>query len=270
MSFTVISIESPSLAWQYCRARSVAKKCSLRIWGGRGLTSLIRSISIGLVTAFLPISWFSSRLAPPGVPTHVIYGGVGREFLESEPLKSGKSGALFAGRLLPHKGINYLIEGIRREVSLTVIGRPYHNEYYKLLQQLAEGKNVRFITTASDMDLAEAYRSAVVTLLPSVYRDVYGGEYAMPELLGLVILESMACGTPVICTDVGGMPEFVEDGVTGFVVPPNDPIALRDRIDYLIAHPEVAVEMGRRGRQNVLERFTWPAVAQRCLEAYSG
>jgi glycosyltransferase involved in cell wall biosynthesis len=97
---------------------------------------------------------------------------------------------------------------------------------------------------------------------------VYGARHDKPELLGLVLLESMACGTPVICTNVGGMPEIVKDGVTGFVVPPNDPKALAARIAYLFDNPEVARAMGRKGRERVVEAFSWSKVAQRCLDAY--
>jgi D-inositol-3-phosphate glycosyltransferase len=79
----------------------------------------------------------------------------------------------------------------------------------------------------------------------------------------------MACGTPVICTKVGGMPEIVEDGITGFVVPPNDPAALREKLLWVRGHPLEAQAMGDAARRRVLEKFTWPAVARRCLTIYA-
>jgi glycosyltransferase involved in cell wall biosynthesis len=66
------------------------------------------------------------------------------------------------------------------------------------------------------------------------------------------------------------MPEFVDEGVTGFVVPPNSPDALRDRIAFLLDNPAEAAAMGQRGRETVARRFTWRAVAERCLRAYGG
>ena len=78
----------------------------------------------------------------------------------------------------------------------------------------------------------------------------------------------MACGAPAICTDVASMPEIVEDGVSGFVVPPNDPVTLGERINWLREHREAARAMGLAARRRVLEKFTWPAVVQRCLEIY--
>jgi glycosyltransferase involved in cell wall biosynthesis len=64
------------------------------------------------------------------------------------------------------------------------------------------------------------------------------------------------------------MPEVVEDGVTGFVVPPNDPVALGDRLRWLADHAGSAAAMGMAGRRRVLERFRWTHVVRRCLEAY--
>jgi glycosyltransferase involved in cell wall biosynthesis len=133
---------------------------------------------------------------------------------------------------------------------------------------MAEGKPVVFHHECSDDALVEAYRSALCVVLPSVYRTMYGDESKVPELLGQTLLEGMACGTPAICTNVASMPEVVEDGVTGFIVPPNDPAALREKLTWLWEHPEQARAMGERSRARVLQFFTWPAVVRRCLQIY--
>jgi glycosyltransferase involved in cell wall biosynthesis len=99
---------------------------------------------------------------------------------------------------------------------------------------------------------------------------MYGGETLVPELLGQTLLEGMACGLPAICTSVASMPEIVVDGVTGFVVPPNDPRALSEKIAWLRDHPERARAMGEAARKRVLDKFTWPQVVQRCLDIYQG
>jgi glycosyltransferase involved in cell wall biosynthesis len=117
--------------------------------------------------------------------------------------------------------------------------------------------------------MVRAYRRALCVVLPSVYRDCYGAESRVPELLGQTLLEGMACGIPAICTDVASMPEVVVDGVTGFVVPPNDPTALGDKLRWLRDHPAQSVLLGQAGRQRVLERFTWNAVVRRCLDLYA-
>jgi glycosyltransferase involved in cell wall biosynthesis len=198
----------------------------------------------------------------------VIFGGTDTaQFSPGEPAARGRA-VLCVGRLLPHKGINYLVEAITPEVPLRLIGREADDRFLADLKRLAEGKHVTFEHNCGDAGLVAAYREAACAVLPSVYRTMYGGESAVPELLGQTLLEAMACATPVICTNVASMPEVVEDGVTGLIVPPNNPEALRERINWLLEHPDEAAEMGRAGRRKVLAQFTWPAVVQRCLQIY--
>jgi glycosyltransferase involved in cell wall biosynthesis len=169
-----------------------------------------------------------------------------------------------------HKGIDVLIEGLPEGIGLDIVGRIYDEQYAALLHKLASGRDVRFVHDATDEWLLDAYRNALVTVLPSVYRDVFGGTWEMPELLGNVLLESMACATPVICSDVGGMPEVVDHAITGFVVAPNDPVAIGSRIEELAHNPRLRADMGQQARERVLERFTWARVAERSLAAYRG
>ncbi len=225
------------------------------------------------LTALLPMSRFSLKHLPSDVPGRVILGGVTDIFLSHgvhPPANVGRSPrrVLYVGRIMRHKGIDVLIEGLPEGIGLDVIGHVYDEEYHALLQRLASGRDVRFVHNALDTQLLDAYRDALVVVLPSVYRDAFGGRWQMPELLGSVLLESMACGTPVICSDVGGMPEAVDDGVSGFVVPPNDPAALRRYILQLAADPVQRKRLGAQAREHVLERFTWTAVARRALYAY--
>jgi glycosyltransferase involved in cell wall biosynthesis len=78
----------------------------------------------------------------------------------------------------------------------------------------------------------------------------------------------MACGIPAICTDVAAMPEAVDHGVTGFVVPPDDLDAMRRAIMTLTTDHALAARMGAAGRERMLTHFTWDAVVKRCLDAY--
>ena len=225
------------------------------------------------LTALLPISRFSLAHLPTGAPSRVIHGGTTELFLSEgaprPPAPHQKNArVLYVGRIMRHKGIDVLIEGLPDGIGLDVMGHVYDEEYLALLRRLATDRDVRFVHDATDEELICAYRGALVTVLPSVYRDAFGGRWEMPELLGNVLLESMACATPVICSDVGGMPEVVEEGVSGFVVAPNDPAALGRRISALAGDPSLRIEMGRRARRRVLERFTWERAARGTLAAY--
>src|SRR5258708_31480246 len=177
---------------------------------------------------------------------------------------------LFVGRLLPHKGIDDLIKALPPGMALQIIGPPYDHRYLEDLHRLAEGKQVTFTHNCDDRALLNAYRRALCVVLPSVYVDMYDAQTRVPELLGQTLLEAMACATPVICTDVASMPEIVNDGLTGFVVPPNDVATLRQRLTWLFEHPGEAKVMGERARRRVLEKFTWPMVVRRCLDIYAG
>jgi glycosyltransferase involved in cell wall biosynthesis len=226
-----------------------------------------------LPDAFLLISEYSKKLwlqanSDASKRIDVIYGGVDLEKF-SPGTDNKKDSVLFVGRILPHKGVDYLIDAVNNHLPLNVVGRVYSEKYYDLLKEKSKGKNIRFETNVGDDELVKKYRSAQVTVLPSVYENCYGNTTSIPELLGLVVLESMACGTTVIVTDVASLPELVDDGVTGFVVPPNNPKAIQAKLDYLKANPEIAKEMGMRGRKIIEQKFTWTAVVERCLNAYA-
>lgn len=225
------------------------------------------------VTTFLAISKFAAR-GYPAERLKVIYGGVDpSQFFPRS--KDKDVYFLYVGRVLPHKGVNYLIEALPKGASLKIVGTKSHRGYAKLLAKLAKDKDVQFVNVPSsdnlidsNTQLASIYSRALATVLPSVYTDVYGQFGQVSELLGLVLLESQACGTPVICTAVGGMPEVVEAGETGFIVPPNDPCAIRETLQYFLDNRNEANHMGKEGIRNVRRNFTWDSVAQRCLQAY--
>ena len=78
----------------------------------------------------------------------------------------------------------------------------------------------------------------------------------------------MACATPAIATNVGGMPETVVDGMTGFIVPPADPSTLSSRLELLALDPSLVQRLGDEAHRHVLRSFVWDLVVERCLSAY--
>ena len=99
---------------------------------------------------------------------------------------------------------------------------------------------------------------ALAFVCPSVY-----------EPLGIVNLEAMACSTAVAASRVGGIPEVVEDGVTGLLVPPDDPASLADALNALLRDPARAAAMGRAGRRRAVDEFSWDAVAVQTAALYA-
>jgi glycosyltransferase involved in cell wall biosynthesis len=220
--------------------------------------------------AHLHISEYSRRIAgQEGKPwSHVISGGVDTRTFSPGPSPARDGSVVFVGRLLPHKGVDVLVEAVPPEMPLKIIGRALDAGYLDRLQSLAAGKRVTFHHDYSDEAVVASYRSAACAVLPSVYRTLDGATTRVPELLGQTLLEAMACATPVIASDVASLPEVVEEHVCGFLVPPNDPARLRERLVWVREHPDEAGTMGAAGRRRVMERFTWNAVVRRCLERY--
>jgi alpha-maltose-1-phosphate synthase len=218
----------------------------------------------------LHISEYSRRIASQENwdKAHVIGGGVDTEKFSPDSSAVRSNTVAYVGRVLPHKGVNYLIEALPPHLKLRIIGNVNDERFATELRRLAAGKDVSFETNCDDNGLVNAYRTALCVVLPSVYRDLYGAETSVPELLGQSLLEGMACEAPAICTDVASLPEIVEDKVSGFIVSPNDPDMLGERIQWLASHPREAAVMGARALDRVREHFSWPAVVARCLEIY--
>src|SRR5262245_57026388 len=198
----------------------------------------------------------------------VVGGGVDTTKFSPDPNVPRDRGVLFVGRLLPHKGVTDLIRSVSRDLPLTIVGPEPDWETRAQLVSLANGKAVTFKHGLDDRALVDEYRRASCIVLPSVYRTDDGRETKVPELLGQTLLEGMACETPAICTNVASMPEIVIDGVTGFIVPPNNPASLTVKLMWLRDHPAEARRMGAAGRERVRSQFTWPLVVTRCLNAY--
>lgn len=204
--------------------------------------------------------WPRARIISGGVDIHRFQPDPG---IRREPL------VVFVGRLVPHKGIPVLIDALPSGLSLEIIGRSFDNDYTQSLIRRSADKQITFRLDCSDRDIVLAYRRALCAVLPSVYQSEEGHVTKVPELLGQTPLEAMACGTPAIVTNVASLPEVVQDGVTGFVVPPNNPAALGKKLTWMRDHQMEANQMGAAGRERVLAHFTWPAVVERCLQAYT-
>jgi glycosyltransferase involved in cell wall biosynthesis len=252
-------------------AKIMGKRVFVTDVGGGGNLSLASKAPLArAVDGFMPLSQFAARFTPPGGNNvEILLGGADLAKFKPGGLPRAPK-VVFVGRLLPHKGIDYLIEAVPDDVLLRVVGRPYDPVYLRFLRDLAAGKRVEFVTDADDSRMVEELQTATVTALPSVYTTRGGAVTAVPELFGLAAAEAMACSTAVIATAVGSLPEVVQHGTTGWVVPPNDVGALRMAIQAALNDPVRASAFGAAGRRRVEERFTWGAVARRCLRGYAG
>src|SRR3954471_12368179 len=182
--------------------------------------------------------------------------------------------ALFVGRITRQKGVMHLLaaaEQLPADVGLVLCAgaadtpgeRQQVADAVTALQSRRSG--VVWIEAMQPREqLVPLITGATVFVLPSVY-----------EPLGIVNLEAAACGTAVVASDVGGIPEVVDDGRTGLLVhyDPADPAAfergLAEAISELLREPDRAAAMGAAGRERVLAEFGWPAIAQQTVEVYN-
>jgi glycosyltransferase involved in cell wall biosynthesis len=177
------------------------------------------------------------------------------------PANAPGQGAVFAGRLSTEKGVDTLIEAVARLEAgrLAIAGDgPERGSLMALAEERAPGR-VRFHGHLPTADLHALIRSAAVAVLPS----------RCYENQPLIVLEAFACGVPVICSDLGGMPELVDPGVDGALVPPNDPDALAAALRSFLDDPERASAMGRAARAKVEERFSPGRHLARLEEIYA-
>ncbi|WP_422925928.1 glycosyltransferase family 4 protein [Singulisphaera sp. PoT] len=234
--------------------------------GGASSTIGLNLGCLDLADRIVAYSDFGAALHRSTTPIETIKGGVDASTFCLPDTRPERGHVLFVGRLLPHKGIDYLIESLPPGVPLKVVGRPFREDYTWRINHLAVGKPVEFITDADDATLRELYQSAWVTVLPSVYHDCFGASHVAPELMGFALLESMACGTPAIGSRVGGMPEFIRDGETGYIYDSLD--QLTDRILTLVESPDLVETMGQRGRQAVEAEFDLKVAGRKLYDLY--
>lgn len=220
------------------------------------------------IAAHLPISEYAARSLPGRNRRHrVIYGGVDLERYTMRPALTHDGSAVFLGRILPHKGIHFLIEGLPAGVSLHVIGPALDPAYLDRLRDLAAGKKVHFHHGLSDAEVVVHLQRAMALVHPTPVRP--DGSAGVNELLGLAPIEGMACGCPVVASNAASLPEVVEDGVSGLLVPPNDPGAIGRALERLAADPDLWHRLAVGARARVEARFSWDRVVDACLAAYA-
>ena len=169
---------------------------------------------------------------------------------------------LFVGRLVPYKGVDVLLEALTglNAVALIVGDGPLRAELEAHARQLGISSRVRFLGSVADDELAALYRACHVFVLPSVTRQ---------EAFGVVQLEAMAAGKPVVSTDLGtGVGWVNRHGETGFVVPPRDPVALREAMRRLLADTELQASMGDAAMRRVRSAFTVERMIDDTLALY--
>jgi D-inositol-3-phosphate glycosyltransferase len=213
---------------------------------------------------------------PPGVDTSHFYSIPSDEAKQYIGLKSENRMVLFVGRIEPLKGVDTLIQamscldlqGIHRPVHLAIIGGEPNvvpedmseemTRLQKLCDELCMGGMVIFLGKRGQDTLPYYYSAAEVVVMPSLY-----------ESFGMVALEAMACGTPVIASEVGGLGYLVQDGLTGYTIPDSEPEALCEKLSLLLGDTQLREKMGLRASEYALD-YAWEKIAGQIIQVYKG
>lgn len=223
----------------------------------------LRSINLGADAArteTVPYGVDSTRFAPSARVREEVRRELG---LSDEPL------VFTAGRLVRKKGFEHLIDaaGILAAsfpaVNVVIAGEGDLRDELDARATTAGAGRVRLIGFRSQDDVGRLAAAADVVVVPSM-RDDAGNVDGLPNFA----LEALATATPVVATRVGGLPQAIEDGVTGRLVVERDSAALAAAVRELLSHPARARELGAAGRAKVIKDFGWPRVAERFETAY--
>lgn len=213
---------------------------------------------------------------PPGVDADHFYPIPADEAKQFIGLRPENRMILFVGRIEPLKGVDTLIQAMScldlslthrdQPVHLAIIGGEPDVEPSRMTQEMARlqkmcddlcmGSMVVFLGKRAQDTLPYYYSAAEVLVMPSLY-----------ESFGMVALEAMACGTPVIASEVGGLGYLVQDGVTGYTIPDSDPGMLCQRLSRLLGDEELRSSMGQRAAEYAKE-YAWEKIATSVIKVY--
>jgi alpha-maltose-1-phosphate synthase len=254
-----------------------------QLGGGYALSSWAERVAATSAAAVIAVSEgmrADIAAAYPSIPReriHVIRNGIdtseyapdpGTDVLDKHGVDPARPYVIFVGRITRQKGVPVLLRAaaaldesaqlvlcagaadtpeLAAEVSTLVAGlQASRSGVVWIHEMLPKAEIIQLLTHAA------------VFVCPSVY-----------EPLGIVNLEAMACGTAVVGSRVGGIPEVVADGVTGLLVPPDDPASLAIALNELLRDPDRAVAMGQAGRERAVKEFSWETVAAQTVGLYA-
>jgi len=212
---------------------------------------------------------------PPGVDVSHFYPIPADEAKMYVGLKPEDRMVLFVGRIEPLKGVDTLIQAMsslqlneNQRVHLAIIGgdpsaSPQEMSaemarLQKLCDDLSVGQTVVFLGKRDQDKLPYYYSAAELLVMPSHY-----------ESFGMVALEAMACGTPVIASEVGGLAYLVKDGETGFTIPDQEPDTLCEKISWLLNDHELQQSMSQQAVKYAQD-YAWEKIAKQIVGVYEG
>jgi len=193
----------------------------------------------------------------------VVMNGIDVEGFRNSGGKRVDNQLLFVGNTEDHKkGLRYLFEAMTmlpETITLTIVdeGPPKRLSAFELIQNYNLEHRVTFTGKVDMGTLVHLYSTKTLLVMSSLH-----------EGFGLPAAEAMACGTPVVTTTAGALKEVVAHGECGLMVPPKDPVALKDAILEVLKDKKKQKDMGKKGRLRAVDLFSWPVAAENTRKVY--
>ncbi|GBU16658.1 MULTISPECIES: glycosyltransferase family 4 protein [Methylobacterium] len=238
--------------------------------GGGEDPQMLRGRGVGLLDGVVSISQYAHNLLGSFFkgPHEILIGPIDTERFRAGAARPPRDPRklICVSRILPHKGIDRVIAALPEGLSLTIVGRVYHQQYYELLLGMAADKDIRFVLDADDSALLALYDAHGIFVQASTARDIYGNDVAKPELMGLTTLEAMSFGLPVVVSDAGSLPELVPDPRFGRVF--SDVPTLAAILREVVAGSWPGPNAGDLARAHVVQHHGMETIGHRLADFY--
>jgi len=247
------------LMWQLSKLESeAAKKATLVV--------TVSQYSASKIVQLYRVEEAKIRIIPNGVDTERFKPAFDRKRVrEKIGLTENRRYVLFVGRLVPRKGLYYLVETAKqvlkedKETVFVVVGEgPLRNNLVSAVKREGQSSSFIFLSEVSDSLLQDLYGCVDLFVLPSIQ-----------EGQGMASLEAQAAAIPVVAFNVSGIREAVRDKETGMLVKEADSTALANAILKLLSDKSLRAKMGQQGRKFVQKNFSWDVCAEKMLQVYT-
>jgi glycosyltransferase involved in cell wall biosynthesis len=221
-------------------------------------------------------SEYNTVIIPHGIDTNKFSTSYKNNIIRGKIVNKNDFIVLFVGRLRWHKGVEYLIKSFSiisdkiKDIQLCIVG---DGEERKRLEIYAERKKLKnrihFLGYVPSYSLPSIYAESDLFVLPSITSDTRGHKSPEPEAFGIVLIEAMASGLPVIATKVGGLPYVVQDGKNGFLIDEKDYQELANKITILKNNKKIRKKMSENALSTVRRYYRWDEISEKYLNLFS-
>ncbi|MEM5866904.1 MAG: glycosyltransferase family 4 protein [Candidatus Aenigmatarchaeota archaeon] len=229
---------------------------------------LLKNIADIYIAQSAYVSHLLLDLGMPKSRIRIIPNGIDTSKFKPGNNERSENTLLYVGRIEEYKGLHILLralEHVSSPVKLLIIGPlvgepSYHRKVFDLIDKITKktSHEVSYLGPKKPHEILKYYQTASIVVVPS-----------LSESFGNVVLEALACETPVIASNIGAIPEIINNYESGILVPSGDHTELAEAIQFLLNDEDVRRKMGREGRRQTIERFSFESVVKKILDVYN-